>query len=160
MEVAPEDGSVAEFPERGFVFKLNHFFVPEKYHEGMKTLVSNTYAEVAVVVVILVNTLLLVIYNPNKLQSTSDDTKTTLEWVDFTFTLFYTFEAVWRMMCFGLFDVGKEQEKTPEEEEVNTNKQSNKADKVAEHEPSGSSVHPCPCMPCFAVPLLCMLDDK
>eukprot|EP01052_Picozoa_sp_SAG31_P000266 SAG31_NODE_8_length_42345_cov_10.980992_18_plen_156_part_00 len=120
MEVAPDQDEApeAEAPERSFVFKLNHFFVPEKYHDGMKIVVGHPIAEIFVVVVILVNTLLLVIYNPNKLQQTSASTKNALEWVDLGFTLFYTFEAVWRMMCFGLFDIGTDSTESDEDEEV------------------------------------------
>lgn len=118
MDMAPVEGGAAgaqEFPERGMVFKINHLFVPEASHEGMKKLVGHVYVEIAVVVVILVNTVMLVIYNPNKMAKTPESEKATLEVVDLCFTLFYTFEAVWRIMAFGMFDVGKGEEGKEEE---------------------------------------------
>eukprot|EP01050_Picozoa_sp_SAG11_P054046 SAG11_NODE_32276_length_285_cov_0.489247_1_plen_53_part_10 len=53
----------------------------------MKTVVNNTIVEIFVVVVIMFNTLLLVIFNPNK--KITAETKATLESVDLCFTLFY-----------------------------------------------------------------------
>ena len=77
----------------------NHLWASPDKAAYLRTLLDNTLADGVIVGVILANTMIMLIFHPG--NKVSDSTKTLLETVDLCFTIFYTVEAVLRIMGDG-----------------------------------------------------------
>jgi voltage-dependent calcium channel L type alpha-1D len=89
----------------------NHLWAPEPMHPGLRGFIGNPLAEGFVVGVIAANTILMLIFHPN--NPVSQETQDLLAFTDLIFTIFYTSESAIRIMGFGFWQDGLDEQGNP-----------------------------------------------
>ena len=104
-------GSASDEPEQPAVAisPANHLWAPEGMHGAMRGFIGSPLSEGFVVGVIAANTILMLIFHPN--NPVSPETTKLLEFTDLIFTLFYTTEGIIRVMGYGFWQDGLDEQK-------------------------------------------------